>query len=40
VRPATEDEIVHEHAHGADGLEVLDDDEDEGEEDSSKPTLH
>jgi FKBP-type peptidyl-prolyl cis-trans isomerase SlyD len=39
VRPATEDEIQHEHAHGADGLEVLDEDEDD-EEDKSGPTLH
>jgi FKBP-type peptidyl-prolyl cis-trans isomerase SlyD len=38
VRPATEDEIQHEHAHGADGLEVLD--EDDEEDDDSKPTLH
>jgi FKBP-type peptidyl-prolyl cis-trans isomerase SlyD len=39
---ATEDEIEHEHAHGADGLEVVDED-DEEEDDSaadSKPTLH
>lgn len=40
VRPATEDEIQHEHAHGADGLEVLDDDDDEAEDDKSGPTLH
>jgi FKBP-type peptidyl-prolyl cis-trans isomerase SlyD len=41
VREATEDEIQHEHAHGADGLEVLDEDDDEGEEeDKSGPTLH
>jgi FKBP-type peptidyl-prolyl cis-trans isomerase SlyD len=40
VRPATEDEIQHEHAHGADGLEVLDDDDDEGDEEPSGPTLH
>jgi FKBP-type peptidyl-prolyl cis-trans isomerase SlyD len=39
VRPATEDEIQHEHAHGADGLEVLDED-DEDEDDKSGPTLH
>jgi FKBP-type peptidyl-prolyl cis-trans isomerases 2 len=40
VRPATEDEIQHEHAHGADGLEVLDEDDDEDEGDKSGPTLH
>jgi FKBP-type peptidyl-prolyl cis-trans isomerase SlyD len=40
VRPATEDEIQHEHAHGADGLEVLDEDDDEGDEEPSGPTLH
>jgi FKBP-type peptidyl-prolyl cis-trans isomerase SlyD len=40
VRPATEDEIQHEHAHGADGLEVLDEDEDDEEEGKSGPTLH
>jgi FKBP-type peptidyl-prolyl cis-trans isomerase SlyD len=39
VRPATEDEIQHEHAHGADGLEILDDD-DEEDEGKSGPTLH
>jgi FKBP-type peptidyl-prolyl cis-trans isomerase SlyD len=41
VRPATEDEIQHEHAHGADGLEVLDED-DEADDESGKsgPTLH
>lgn len=39
VRPATEDEIQHEHAHGADGLEVLDED-DEEDDDKSGPTLH
>jgi FKBP-type peptidyl-prolyl cis-trans isomerase SlyD len=39
VRPATEDEIQHEHAHGADGLEVLDED-DEADDDKSGPTLH
>ncbi|WP_429496683.1 FKBP-type peptidyl-prolyl cis-trans isomerase [Robbsia andropogonis] len=42
VREATEDEIEHEHAHGIDGLEVVD--EDEYDEDDStpppKPTLH
>ncbi|CAD6539973.1 FKBP-type peptidyl-prolyl cis-trans isomerase SlyD [Paraburkholderia hiiakae] len=41
VRVATEDEIEHEHAHGADGLEVIDEDEeDDGDEGASKPTLH
>jgi len=41
VRVATEDEIEHEHAHGADGLEIVDEDEeDDGDEGASKPTLH
>lgn len=41
VRVATEDEIEHEHAHGADGLEIVDEDEeDDGDEGTSKPTLH
>ena len=41
VRVATEDEIEHEHAHGADGLEIIDEDEeDDGDEGASKPTLH
>ncbi|CAG9267423.1 FKBP-type peptidyl-prolyl cis-trans isomerase [Paraburkholderia unamae] len=41
VRVATEDEIEHEHAHGADGLEIVDEDEeDDGDEGVSKPTLH
>ena len=41
VRPATEDEIQHEHAHGADGLEVLDEDDDADDESGkSGPTLH
>ncbi|WP_233881369.1 FKBP-type peptidyl-prolyl cis-trans isomerase [Paraburkholderia flagellata] len=41
VRVATEDEIEHEHAHGADGLEIIDEDEeDDGDESASKPTLH
>ncbi|WP_322029786.1 peptidylprolyl isomerase [Paraburkholderia sp. J76] len=41
VRVATEDEIEHEHAHGADGLEIVDEDEeDDGDEGNSKPTLH
>ncbi|MGI4812469.1 MAG: FKBP-type peptidyl-prolyl cis-trans isomerase [Janthinobacterium lividum] len=49
VREATEDEIEHEHAHGANGLEVIDEDA-EGEEDGPQigeagldrdpPTLH
>ena len=39
VREATEDEIQHEHAHGADGLEVYDDDEDDLNP-KSGPTLH
>jgi FKBP-type peptidyl-prolyl cis-trans isomerase SlyD len=38
VREATQDEIDHEHAHGTDGLEVMDlDNEDEEDE---PPTLH
>ncbi|BAN23554.1 FKBP-type peptidyl-prolyl cis-trans isomerase [Caballeronia insecticola] len=43
VRTATEDEIEHQHAHGADGLQVVDedDDEDDGEpRKDSGPTLH
>ena len=40
VRPATEDEIQHEHAHGADGLEIIDEDDDEDAEGKSGPTLH
>lgn len=41
VRPATEDEIEHEHAHGVDGLEVLDEDEAEDGADGRPPhTLH
>jgi FKBP-type peptidyl-prolyl cis-trans isomerase SlyD len=39
VREATADEVEHEHAHGADGLEVIDDDDEEGDEDLP-PTLH
>ncbi|AKJ67396.1 FKBP-type peptidylprolyl isomerase [Pandoraea thiooxydans] len=35
VREATEDEIEHEHAHGASGLEVLDED-DQGEADGEQ----
>lgn len=44
VREATPDEIEHEHAHGIDGLEVVDEDEDDEEGDAgtneSRPTLH
>ncbi|HKT93226.1 MAG TPA: peptidylprolyl isomerase [Paraburkholderia sp.] len=41
VRVATEDEIEHEHAHGADGLEIVDEDEeDDGDEGASKPTVN
>ncbi|WJF91217.1 peptidylprolyl isomerase [Paraburkholderia bonniea] len=41
VRAATEDEIEHEHAHGVEGLEILDED-DEPDEAAEKPgpTLH
>jgi FKBP-type peptidyl-prolyl cis-trans isomerase SlyD len=39
VREATEDEKEHQHAHGADGIEILDDDEEPGE-DEGPPTLH
>ena len=39
VREATADEIEHAHVHGADGLEVLDEDDDE-DEPGSAPTLH
>lgn len=35
VRAATEEEIEHQHAHGASGLEIVDEDEDD-----SAPTLH
>jgi FKBP-type peptidyl-prolyl cis-trans isomerase SlyD len=38
VREATPEEIEHEHAHGADGVEVMDP-EDEEDEDTG-PTLH
>lgn len=38
VREATPDEIEHEHAHGADGLEVIDLDKDDDED--APPTLH
>ena len=37
-RLATPEEIEHEHAHGADGVEVMDP-EDEEDEDTG-PTLH
>jgi FKBP-type peptidyl-prolyl cis-trans isomerase SlyD len=43
VRTATDDEIEHQHAHGAEGLEVLDEDEDDAEDETGKqsgPTLH
>ncbi len=41
VREATEDEIQHEHAHGADGIDIVDeDDEDAGANSKSGPTLH
>jgi FKBP-type peptidyl-prolyl cis-trans isomerase SlyD len=40
VREATEDEIEHEHAHGADGIEVVDEDDDENGESPSGRTLH
>jgi len=43
VREATPDEIEHEHAHGLDGLEVIDEDDEDGEENVSlprAPTLH
>jgi FKBP-type peptidyl-prolyl cis-trans isomerase SlyD len=43
VRTATEDEIEHQHAHGADGLEILDEDEDDADDEPGKesgPTLH
>jgi FKBP-type peptidyl-prolyl cis-trans isomerase SlyD len=36
VRVATAEEIEHEHAHGADGIEILDEEED----DDAPPTLH
>jgi FKBP-type peptidyl-prolyl cis-trans isomerase SlyD len=39
VREATEDEKEHQHAHGLDGLEVLDEDDDEPGKDAG-PTLH
>ncbi|MGI4982472.1 MAG: FKBP-type peptidyl-prolyl cis-trans isomerase [Janthinobacterium lividum] len=40
VREATPDEIEHEHAHGLDGLEVVDEDEEDEEGAGSPPTLH
>ena len=40
VREATEDEIEHEHAHGAEGLEIVDEDDDEDGEAPSGRTLH
>lgn len=39
VREATPDEVEHEHAHGVDGLEVVDEDEDEDGE-SAPRILH
>ena len=38
VREATPEEIEHEHAHGADGVEVMDPEDEEGED--TGPTLH
>ena len=38
VREATPEEIEHEHAHGADGVEVMDPDDEEDED--TGPTLH
>lgn len=38
VRVATAEEIEHEHAHGVDGVEILDMDEDDDRDDT--PTLH
>jgi FKBP-type peptidyl-prolyl cis-trans isomerase SlyD len=43
VREATDDEIQHEHAHGASGLEIVDEDDEDDEGDAgepSRPTLH
>jgi FKBP-type peptidyl-prolyl cis-trans isomerase SlyD len=40
VREATEDEKEHQHAHGLDGLEVLDEDDDEEPGKDAGPTLH
>jgi FKBP-type peptidyl-prolyl cis-trans isomerase SlyD len=41
VRAATEDEIEHEHAHGAEGLEIVDEDDDDEEGGEPKGhTLH
>jgi FKBP-type peptidyl-prolyl cis-trans isomerase SlyD len=43
VRTATEDEIEHQHAHGADGLEIVDEDDDDYEDEPPKnsgPTIH
>jgi len=39
VREATEDEKEHQHAHGLDGIEVLDEDDEEPGKDAG-PTLH
>jgi FKBP-type peptidyl-prolyl cis-trans isomerase SlyD len=43
VRDATDDEIEHQHAHGADGLTIADEDEEDDDEEPRKdsgPTLH
>lgn len=40
VRDATADEIEHEHAHGIDGLEVVDEDEDGDDEDDAQAPSH
>jgi FKBP-type peptidyl-prolyl cis-trans isomerase SlyD len=43
VRDATEDEIEHQHAHGADGLTIADEDEEDDDDEPRKdsgPTLH
>lgn len=39
VRNATDEEVEHQHAHGASGLEVIDEDEEDGE-DNPPRTLH
>ncbi|CCD39973.1 FKBP-type peptidyl-prolyl cis-trans isomerase SlyD [Candidatus Paraburkholderia kirkii UZHbot1] len=40
VRDATDDEIGHQHAHGADSLHVVDEDDDEAPRKDAGPTLH
>jgi FKBP-type peptidyl-prolyl cis-trans isomerase SlyD len=43
VRDATHDEIEHQHAHGADGLQVVDEDDEDDDSEPRKdagPTLH